>query len=163
MFWCFVCASCCYYGNVSTTPSHEFELTDVEGAIITIDDCDVAPLEKVGYWLVWKLLRRSTFNSRAFRQIIGQIWRTRHRFEIHEVDQNRFTFRFATEADRDFIIRGAPWIFDRFMVVLKILAIDDCPMQVELDSALLGQGLPSSGGLRTVGVAKAVGNMFGSL
>src|ERR1044072_238738 len=87
---------------------------------------------KVGYWLVGRLLRRSPFNLVPFRRVIGQIWRTKQHFDIRNIERNLFSFRLATEAVSEYVIKDSPWTFDRCTVVLKTLDIDESPSQVVL-------------------------------
>ncbi|XP_057444656.1 uncharacterized protein LOC130736902 [Lotus japonicus] len=86
-------------------------------------------------WAVGKLLYRGDFQVRSLRSVLQKLWGSSHHVDIREVAQNLFLFRFHNTRERNFAVRGGPWLFNRFNVVLQPFRVHEIPSQVPLDRA----------------------------
>lgn len=50
---------------------------------------------------------------------MADIWRPGKGVTIKDLEQERFWFQFHHQLDLDRIIKGGPWSFDNYMLVLK--------------------------------------------
>lgn len=65
--------------------------------------------------LVGTLWTESSFNRGAFRSTLEQIWKLRCGVEIREIGKNLFKFQFFHLKDKQRVLRGAPWWFDKVL------------------------------------------------
>ena len=47
------------------------------------------------------------------------LWRTRKGFEVQDMGNHRVLFEFRDALDIDRVLRGEPWLFDKFLVAFK--------------------------------------------
>ena len=47
------------------------------------------------------------------------LWRTHKGFEVRDMGNQRVLFEFQDALDIDRVLRGEPWLFDKFLVALK--------------------------------------------
>ncbi|XP_024155768.1 uncharacterized protein LOC112163723 [Rosa chinensis] len=82
-------------------------------------------------YLVGKLLTARAFNKRSFMGMFRRAWRLNGRYTAQE-HGDRFLFTLTDPTDRNRILRGGPWGFDRAPVVLApydgVGAIKDVPL-----------------------------------
>ncbi|XVE62492.1 hypothetical protein DITRI_Ditri06bG0122100 [Diplodiscus trichospermus] len=69
-------------------------------------------------WLVGRLITRRPFNKEAMLGMMRAIWRISKEAEVNILDENLFLFKFANKKDRDRVISGAPWPFDKQLLAL---------------------------------------------
>lgn len=85
-------------------------------------------------WAVGKLLTRDPvgYTFRVFKSVMKRLWGETNHVDVREVSQNMFVFCFANTRERNFAVRGGPWIFDRQNVVLEVFRPNGTPSQVPL-------------------------------
>uniref|UniRef100_A0A2N9I833 Reverse transcriptase domain-containing protein n=1 Tax=Fagus sylvatica TaxID=28930 RepID=A0A2N9I833_FAGSY len=47
------------------------------------------------------------------------LWRTDHGFTIRDMNENRLVFVFEDEADRERVMMGEPWAYDKYLIILQ--------------------------------------------
>ena len=68
--------------------------------------------------LVGSLFTPRSFNAQALRNIMKSAWRTKRGFMFRELAGNKFTFQFADGTDKEKVMRGGPWCFDKSILIL---------------------------------------------
>ncbi|XP_057418031.1 uncharacterized protein LOC130712211 [Lotus japonicus] len=141
-----------------------FVLTSDESESLLIPDLgeDEGSSRTADFWLVGKVVAQNSFNVRAFKTTIAQVWKVKQGVEIREVGRNLFTFRFFDERDRSWVLKQGPWNFDRFLVAVQILDPQENPTEVVLDRIpfwVRVHELPLA--LRTESVARSIGDSLG--
>lgn len=110
------------------------KLSDSESKVLHIGAVKVDPDLGSDVWAVGKLLTKdaSGYIFRVFRSVMQRLWGESNHVDIREVSQNLFLFRFVSTRERNFVVRGGPWIFDRQNVMLAVFRPNDIPSQVPL-------------------------------
>ena len=103
------------------------EFTALESEVLDLSALVSDGPDDLGYWLMGKLVTRSSFNSRTFMRVMPQVWKMPGRVEVCAVEQNLYTFKFLNSEERDFVLRTSPWTFDRFTIALQVPDVDDNP------------------------------------
>ncbi|XP_057453130.1 uncharacterized protein LOC130744991 [Lotus japonicus] len=96
------------------------------------------------------------------KETLRNLWRGFGTFEIRDIGPNLFTFRFDDKQDRDRVLLGGPWNYNHFVLVLKVLEVDESPSQVPLDRVpfwVQVHDMPV--GLHTEEVARSLGVALG--
>ncbi|KAF7831270.1 cysteine desulfurase mitochondrial-like [Senna tora] len=70
------------------------------------------------------------YNHGAFQKTIAQVWRTKHGVDIKEIDKNLYMFQFFHWKDRDKVLEGEPWWFDKQVLTLKEITGDEQPSEL---------------------------------
>lgn len=60
-------------------------------------------------WMVGKLYTQSSFNARAFKTTMTNVWRVKNGVEIQDISNNLFTFKFFKWSDKESVERRGPW------------------------------------------------------
>uniref|UniRef100_A0A2N9IMV6 Uncharacterized protein n=1 Tax=Fagus sylvatica TaxID=28930 RepID=A0A2N9IMV6_FAGSY len=107
----------------------KFTLSEVEGDTIDL----VSTTEQPKSYLAAKFLTRRVLNAEAVAHTFTPLWRTDHGFTIRDMNDNILVFVFEDEADRERVMMGEPWAYDKHLVVLQRIeeeeAIDDVVFQ----------------------------------
>lgn len=114
------------------------------------------------FWLAGKLLTQGSFNVRAFKSTMAQIWKVKRGVEVRDVGRNLFVFRFFDGKDREWVLRQGPWHFDKFLVVLQVLDPQLAPSEVPLNKVPIWvrvQDLPLA--LKSEAFARSIGDFLG--
>ncbi|KAL5857646.1 hypothetical protein ACOSQ3_005104 [Xanthoceras sorbifolium] len=95
-------------------------LSEKEGPIVHLD----ASLKKIGMdkmnlCSVGKIISSKIINREAFCTVIPKIWKMAQDVEIEVLSTNVFVFHFRNLRDRQRILTGGPWNFDRSLLVLE--------------------------------------------
>ncbi|XVF64737.1 hypothetical protein PTKIN_Ptkin09bG0191200 [Pterospermum kingtungense] len=97
---------------------HVLKLTeDEEDSIKTTGDTEENTNTDGKHWLVGKLLTTRPFNKDTMIGTMKVIWKLTRGVEIMALEDNLFLFKFLCGKDRDRILEGAPWSFDRHMLM----------------------------------------------
>ncbi|KAK3212425.1 hypothetical protein Dsin_017131 [Dipteronia sinensis] len=100
-------------------------IKELEGPIKTLDEgMKTSKERKLVLCLAGKVLTTALVNKDAFISVFNSIWKVSKGFEIEWVEGNIFTFQFFNMEDRNRIINGGPWNFDKAIVALEELPID---------------------------------------
>ncbi|TXG60642.1 hypothetical protein EZV62_015215 [Acer yangbiense] len=67
--------------------------------------------------LVGKVLKKKLINNEVFISVMNKIWRVNGGVQIKPVEGNIFVFYFSNLEDRQRILKGGPWTFDRATIV----------------------------------------------
>ncbi|KAJ1413865.1 hypothetical protein SESBI_19359 [Sesbania bispinosa] len=59
---------------------------------------------------VWKI---DSYNVRAFKSTMLNIWKTRGGLEIMDLGENLFSIKVFNDRDKENILRGSPWTFEK--------------------------------------------------
>ena len=78
------------------------------------------------------MLSDNVINPRDFKTTMVNLRKVKLGVEIRDVAKNLFSFRFFRHKDRDLILKGAPWNFDKKLIVLKKLRKYESPEEVDL-------------------------------
>ena len=70
-------------------------------------------------WLVGKLLTRRPFNKDAMLRTFKVVWKISKEVEVYVLDSNMFVFKFASTKDKDKVLEGSPWSFEKKLLMLK--------------------------------------------
>ncbi|TXG71995.1 hypothetical protein EZV62_000574 [Acer yangbiense] len=75
--------------------------------------------QRLSLCLVGKVLTTKLVNRVAFMDVMTSIWRVSKGVEFEGVEDNIFAFQFKNMEDRQRIIAGGPWSFDRAMIIFE--------------------------------------------
>ncbi|TXG57706.1 hypothetical protein EZV62_015535 [Acer yangbiense] len=76
--------------------------------------------QRLALCLVGKVLATKLVNRNVFIDVMNKIWRVEGGVEIEQVKSNIFKFGFKTLKDRQRILKGGLWSFDRAIIVFEI-------------------------------------------
>jgi hypothetical protein len=98
----------------------KISLTDGERVGIKVVEGDVAEIrEKSLNCLVGKLWTERPINKEAFQTVLSRLWRTVGQVIFRELQDNCWLFEFSGDSDKQRVLAGRPWSYDRFALVLK--------------------------------------------
>ncbi|KAK1582191.1 hypothetical protein Q3G72_012621 [Acer saccharum] len=69
--------------------------------------------------LVGKVLTTKLVNKNVFIDVMNKIWRVEGGVEIDQIKGNTFEFLFKSLKDRQRVLSGGPWSFDRAILVFE--------------------------------------------
>ena len=64
------------------------------------------------------------YRLRNWKVLFSSIWKVSEGVEIEWVEGNIFTFQFFNVEDRNRIMNGGPWNFDKAVVVIEVMPLD---------------------------------------
>ncbi|XVF88703.1 hypothetical protein PTKIN_Ptkin19aG0071600 [Pterospermum kingtungense] len=95
-------------------------LTEEEEIDIVIDDYkELDENEQEKKWLVGKLLTTRPFNKEAMIGTLKVIWKLSREVEIIVLEENLFLFKFQDVKDKERVLNGAPWTFDKQLILFQ--------------------------------------------
>jgi hypothetical protein len=95
-------------------------LSEGEQLGILVDDCEVAEAKKQGHnCLIGKIWAGKRINRDSFVRVFKRIWRIDGEVVFKEVQPNVWMFEFSQEGDKQHVLAGRPWSFDRFILALS--------------------------------------------
>ena len=98
----------------------KISLTDGEKIGIKVVEGDVAETtEKRVNYLVGKVWTEKSINKEAFRTILSRIWRTVGQVLFKEFQDNCWLFEFFRESDKQRVLEGRLWSYDRCALMLN--------------------------------------------
>uniref|UniRef100_A0A803MKN4 CCHC-type domain-containing protein n=1 Tax=Chenopodium quinoa TaxID=63459 RepID=A0A803MKN4_CHEQI len=128
---------------------------DVDG-----EDDDDARVELA---LVGKIWTDRNINSNAFIATMKSVWQPRHGVDITSIDKNLFLFQFYHWRDKNRVLEGQPWHFDKHALILGETADSVKPTNIQLFHLPMWirvYNLPLKGRLNLSNVEK-IGNKLG--
>ena len=69
--------------------------------------------------MVGKLLTNRPFNKDAMLGTLKVVWRISKEAVVTVLDSNLFLFKFATIKDKQRVMDGSPWTFNKNLIVFK--------------------------------------------
>ncbi len=113
-----------------TSQWEKFSLSEAEGDMADL----VSQLDPPKSYLAAKFLTRRALNVEAVARTLTPLWRTDHGFTIRDMNKNRLVFFFEDEADRERVMMGEPWAYDKHLIVFKRMeeeeAIEDADFKM---------------------------------
>ncbi|XVF80757.1 hypothetical protein PTKIN_Ptkin15bG0100900 [Pterospermum kingtungense] len=135
------------------------KLTDKEDDNIeTGEIMENGSIEGCNNWLVGKLLTHQPFNKEAMIGTMKAIWKLHKEVNILAIEENLFIFKFQGERDKNRILKGAPWSFDKHLLLLNGFEGELHPEQYVFKNAQFWiriYDMPL--GMRTKGTTKKIG------
>ncbi len=80
--------------------------------------------------LAAKFLTRRALNVESVARTFKPLWRTDHGFTIRDMNDNKLVFVFEDEADRERVMLGEPWVYDKYLVILQRIEEDEAIEEV---------------------------------
>lgn len=117
---------------IAMADNRNIRLSGAESEALNLGRVEIDPDLAQDVWAVGKLLCRGDFQPRALKSVLQRAWGSSHYVDIRELNQNLFLFRFANTKERNFAVRGGPWLFNRFNVILQPFRVHEIPSQVPL-------------------------------
>ncbi len=103
----------------------KFSLSEMESNMVDLLSTPDQPKS----YLAARFLTRRILNVESVARTFKPLWRTDHGFTVRDMNENRLVFVFEDEADRERVMMGEPWAYDKHLVVLQCIeedeAIDD--------------------------------------
>lgn len=69
--------------------------------------------------LLVKLLTSKPFNREALKATMSKLWRPSKSLRFHEMGSSVLMFDFEEKLDKERVIRGSPWLFDKKLFFMK--------------------------------------------
>ncbi|XVF29997.1 hypothetical protein REPUB_Repub16aG0019700 [Reevesia pubescens] len=88
-----------------------------DGIIVEDRDRDISETES-HRWLIGKLFTKRIFNKEATIATMKIIWKLAKTVEIMVLGENLFLLNFFMLADKNKVLDGAPWSFDKHLFML---------------------------------------------
>lgn len=68
--------------------------------------------------LVGRIGSTKRINREAFRTLMMRLWKPMGSVEFKEIQEHLWLFEFSHERDKDKVLLGRPWLFDRHLVII---------------------------------------------
>ncbi|XP_042939372.1 uncharacterized protein LOC122274396 [Carya illinoinensis] len=95
-------------------------LTEVEEEPITVAAQDImAATQRGKNCLLAKVITERYFNNEALRSTMTQVWRNEGGMTFTEIGENSFMLECEKEIDKQKILQGRPWNFDRNLIGIQ--------------------------------------------
>ncbi|KAL0434846.1 UNVERIFIED_CONTAM: hypothetical protein Sradi_0192500 [Sesamum radiatum] len=118
--------------------------------------------EQGGYYLVGKILLTKAYRIEAIRSTLMAIMNPKRGMVIREIEDKRLLFKFNHLLDQNRVLEGRPWTFERNLIVLNLVELEENPRMVNLDWSPFHvhiHGLPMRH--MTTPIARHIGNRLG--
>jgi hypothetical protein len=113
-----------------------FSLTKGEQEGITVKEEDVENLVKIGErCLVGRIVAEKSINKDAFRSLMTTLWKVKGGASFKELQENLWLIEFSDGRDKQRVLAGRPWLFDKHLVVLKVFDEMTPPTQMSFTQA----------------------------
>ncbi|KAL0355667.1 UNVERIFIED_CONTAM: hypothetical protein Sradi_4013600 [Sesamum radiatum] len=118
--------------------------------------------ETEGFFVVGRILSLRAFHADALRTTLFAAFNPVKGMEFKSLPKQRFLLKFFHTIDRQRVMEGCPWAFNKNLIVLKSITADENPMHTNLDWCdfhVHAHDLPLSKMTRPV--AQFIGNQIG--
>ncbi|KAJ8448873.1 hypothetical protein Cgig2_030729 [Carnegiea gigantea] len=109
--------------------------SDEEQVVIVDDEEDSSTSELILLCLLGRLYTTNSFNPRAMKAVLWNVWKSSKGLVIRDLDSNLCAFQFFSEADRDFVLNKGPWAFDGCILLFKQMIGLEVPSEVVFSMA----------------------------
>ena len=98
----------------------KFSLTEDKAQGFTVEN-DAMGNSKVvdSHCLLGKLITNRYFNRAALKTTMLRLWGEGRGITVQDMGVNLFIFQFKDEVKCGRVMNGAPWMFDKYLLVLK--------------------------------------------
>jgi hypothetical protein len=97
-----------------------FPLSKREQKEIVVAESAIQELcNKGSLCLVGRLGVPKKLNKEAFKAVLQRIWRPSGRLVVKEIKENLWLFEFLEERDKQKVLAGQPWSYDRTLLILN--------------------------------------------
>lgn len=87
---------------------------------ISISEGEVADgREKGEHCLVGRIGEEKKINKEAFKMVFSRLWKIVGSVVFKEVQENTWIFEFSVKEDKEHIMEGRPWSFDKYILILN--------------------------------------------
>lgn len=110
-----------------------------------------------------RFLTEKSFNVRAMKSKLADVWRPVRGINIKDLKPSIFLFQFYHVDDMNWVMNGGPWTFDGAIIVTNTIGKGEDPLEVplfELAFWVQLHGLPN--GFMTESAGKQLGDFFGT-
>ncbi len=90
-----------------------FSISENEGNLVDL----ISTADQPKSYLAAKFLTRRALNAESVVRTFKPLWRTDHDFTVRDMNDNILVFVFEDEADRERVMQGEPWAYDKHLVV----------------------------------------------
>lgn len=94
------------------------ENIDDDEACEWLDDGNEEEEDRLSLSLIGKLWTKRSLNPTAFMSTIKNVWVTQHGVDISMIGKNTFQFQFYHWKDKEKVLNGQPWHFDKVALLL---------------------------------------------
>jgi len=115
-------------------------------------------------WMVGRLLTTRPFSKQAMMNTLKLVWKLAKEVTIMALEDNLFLFKYSSETDKDRVIEGSPWFFDKHLLLFSEYNGDLRPDEYSFTKALFWirvYELPL--GKRSKEMAERIGSRIGKL
>ncbi|KAJ8421863.1 hypothetical protein Cgig2_009348 [Carnegiea gigantea] len=114
----------------------QLRLIEEEDEIIDVVDADSEERSaQIVLYLYGKLLTSKSFNPKAMKSILKNIWKPERGVVIRELDSNLFAFQFFSTADKGFVLNEGSWCFDGKILLLTEVTGLEQPLEIQFNTA----------------------------
>jgi len=121
-------------GNGNTVEG--FPLSEKEQREIVVEESAIQELcNKGSLCLVGRLGVRKKLNKEAFKTVLQRIWRPSGRLVVKEIRADLWLFEFSEDRDKQKVLAGRPWSYDRTLLILNEFDGKISPSQMDFSSS----------------------------
>ncbi|XP_037494534.1 uncharacterized protein LOC119370436 [Jatropha curcas] len=115
--------------------SHNRSLDDEEEEGLSFNIALVIADQGFEFFLVGMLLTYSPINFTSMKSVLVDLWHPLGGITITDIGAKRFLFRFYNQVDMDRTVDGAPWLFNKNLLVWSKIKPDEDPLRIPLITA----------------------------
>ncbi|KAL2928557.1 hypothetical protein RDABS01_006570 [Bienertia sinuspersici] len=82
------------------------------------DDGEEEEEDRVALSLMGELWTKRSINNKAFMSTIKGVWQLKYVVDIRNIGKNKFLFQFYHWKDKNRVLEGQPWHFDKYALLL---------------------------------------------
>jgi len=113
-----------------------FPLSEKELREIVVEESDIQDLcNKGSLCLVGRLGVPKKLNKEAFKTVLQRIWRPSGLLVVKEISAEMWLFEFSEERDKQKVLAGRPWSYDRTLLILNEFDGKISPSQMDFSSS----------------------------
>lgn len=110
------------------------ELDDNGDAVDWTEEGEEDDVARVELGLVGKIWTKRSINANAFMATIKNVWQPSHGLDISNIGENTFVFKIYHWRDKNRVVEGQPWHFDKHAIILGDIEGNTKPSDMELFS-----------------------------